>query len=42
MIEISVINNQSYVIINSRIDGDTIHFRSSTTGSEKSFLQEMM
>ena len=38
MIEISVINNQSYFIINTRIDGDTIHFRSSNTGSEKVFL----
>ncbi|HBC79407.1 MAG TPA: hypothetical protein DCZ51_12295 [Bacteroidales bacterium] len=38
MIEISVINNQSYVIINTRIDGDTIHFRSTNTGSEKVIL----
>jgi len=38
MIDISVINNQSYIYINSRVDGDTIHFRSSNTGSEKVFL----
>ena len=38
MIDISVINNQSYVYINSRVDGDTIHFRSSNTGSEKVIL----
>jgi transglutaminase-like putative cysteine protease len=38
MIDISVINNQSYVIINTRIDGDTIHFRSSNTGTEKVLL----